>query len=224
MKKLICLSGAGVSAESGISTFRDSDGLWEKYKIEEVATPEAWSKNPHLVTEFYNQRRKQVKNANPNLAHFILSELQESFDLAVITQNIDDLHERAGVKKVIHLHGEIFQKKNEHNDLEIIHCPDDQPLEDWVNEHSRWRPNIVWFGEPVPMIEKAAAIVAEADIFVVVGTSLMVYPAASLIDFAGIHCEKYLIDPHPPQHLPKAFNIIQAPATEGMTILRDQLI
>jgi NAD-dependent deacetylase len=219
MKKLVCLSGAGVSAESGIATFRDSDGLWEKYKIEEVATPQAWSKNPHLVTEFYNQRRSRIKEAIPNQAHLILAQLQNQFDVTVITQNIDDLHERAGVKKVLHLHGEIFQKRNEHDEMEIMPCLDDQPYEDWANEHSRWRPNIVWFGEAVPMIEEAIPIVAEAEIFIVVGTSLMVYPAASLIEFTKPNCERFLIDIHPPEHVSTKFTIIQKPATSGMETL-----
>jgi NAD-dependent deacetylase len=223
MKKLVCLSGAGVSAESGIATFRASDGLWEKYKIEEVATPQAWSKNPHLVTEFYNQRRRKIKEAQPNKAHLLLAQLQKQFDVTVITQNIDNLHERAGVQKVLHLHGEIFQKRNEHVESEIVPCLGDQPAEDWVNEHSRWRPNIVWFGEAVPMMEQAIPIVAAAEIFVVVGTSLMVYPAASLVEFTSPNCERFLIDIQPPEHISTPFTTIRKPATTGMEELLSML-
>ena len=223
-KKLIFLSGAGVSAESGIATFRDSDGLWEQYRIEEVATPEAWEANPELVIHFYNQRRKNMSSASPNAAHHAIAALQEHFDVTVITQNIDDLHERAGVQNVLHLHGEIFKKRNEHDENQMVDCLDDQPMKDFVNENSRWRPHIVWFGEQVPMLVPAMKTVYEADIFVVIGTSLLVYPAASLVEFTPPHATHYLIDPQPPTHVPKNFNIIQATATKGMEKLTSLLL
>jgi len=223
-KKLIFLSGAGVSAESGIATFRDRDGLWEQYRIEEVATPEAWEANPELVIHFYNQRRKNIKNAIPNAAHHAIAALQEEFDVTVITQNIDDLHERAGVKNVLHLHGEIFKKRSEHDENLIQACLDDQPFKDFVNENSRWRPHIVWFGEQVPMLVPAMKTVYEADIFVVIGTSLLVYPAASLVEFTPPHATHFLIDPHPPEHTPKNFSIIQETATAGMEKLTTLLL
>jgi NAD-dependent deacetylase len=223
-KKLIFLSGAGVSAESGIATFRDSDGLWEQYRIEEVATPEAWEANPELVIDFYNQRRRNVRSAEPNAAHYAIASLQEKFDVSVITQNIDDLHERAGVKNVMHLHGEIFKKRNEHDENQIQDCSNDQPLKDFVNENSRWRPHIVWFGEQVPMLVPAMKTVHEADLFVVIGTSLLVYPAASLVEFTPPHSINYLIDPNPPAHVPKHFSIIQETATKGMEKLAELLM
>ena len=224
MKKLVILSGAGVSAESGIATFRSSDGLWEQYRIEDVATPQAWQKNPALVIEFYNQRRTKILQAQPNVAHLKIAELQHFFDVTVITQNIDDLHERAGVRKIVHLHGEIMKKRNEQDENEIIDCRENQSEYDYVRDQIRWRPHIVWFGEPVPLLEEAIKIISTADIFIVIGTSLQVYPAASLIDYTPEHSDHFLIDPIPPGHIPGHFQIIPEIASSGMTTLYEHLV
>jgi NAD-dependent deacetylase len=194
--KLVVFTGAGISAESGIRTFRDSDGLWEEYNIQEVATPEAWDKDPALVLEFYNKRRKQVLDARPNKAHETLVALEKQYDVHIITQNIDDLHERAGSKKVLHLHGEI-RKSRSSADSSLIYPVKEvnMKLGDVCEKGSQLRPHIVWFGELVPMMEKAYLIAQRADIFIVVGTSLAVYPAAGLIDFTPPQIPKYLIDP-----------------------------
>ena len=196
MKKVVVLSGAGISAESGLKTFRDSDGLWENYRIEDVATPMGWLKNRKLVLDFYNERRQQVMNANPNAAHFALAHLQDKFDVSIITQNIDDLHERAGSKNVLHLHGEIFKSQSSINPL-LIYPITGTELNEGENceQGSQLRPHIVWFGEMVPALDDAAMIVTKADIFIVIGTSLAVYPAASLIHYASQKSKKYIIDP-----------------------------
>jgi len=199
MKKLVVLTGAGISAESGLKTFRDSDGLWEGYNIEDVATPQAWRKNPELVQQFYNERRKTVLEAQPNAAHFALAALEKDFDVTIITQNIDDLHERAGSTKVVHLHGIITRSQSSKNPNLTY------PINGWEIKMgevcelgSQLRAHVVWFGEAVPMIEKAVEICAEADIFMLVGTSLAVYPAAGLIDYVPDKVVKYLIDPKIP--------------------------
>lgn len=196
MKTIVVLTGAGVSAESGISTFRDSGGLWEKYDIEEVATPGAWQKNQALVLEFYNQRRKQLYEVNPNPAHYALAELEKQYDVRIITQNIDDLHERAGSSNVLHLHGEL-KKAQSSLDPSLVYGIEGWELKkgDKCQRGSQLRPHVVWFGEPVPMIEPAAEISAEADIYLVVGTSLNVYPAAGLIHYTKPGIPMYLIDP-----------------------------
>lgn len=196
MKKIVVFTGSGISAESGLRTFRDSDGLWENYNIMEVATPEAWEANPELVQRFYNERRKQVLEAQPNAAHKALVQLEEAFDVTVVTQNIDDLHERAGSKRVIHLHGEITKARSERY-ASLVYDIDGWELGMDVKceKGFRLRPFIVWFGEAVPMMDTAISYVSQADIFIVIGTSLEVYPAASLLHFAGSNCEKYLIDP-----------------------------
>ncbi|MBD0333748.1 MAG: NAD-dependent deacylase, partial [Chitinophagaceae bacterium] len=193
-KKVVVLTGAGISAESGLKTFRDSDGLWEGYDINEVATATAWRRNPALVLDFYNMRRKNVKEAQPNAAHYGLAELQQDFDLHVITQNIDDLHERAGSEKVLHLHGEIFKMRSSKNESLLYPIYDDIKLGDLAEDGAQLRPHIVWFEEPVPMIEEAIRIVKEAEIFVIVGTSLVVYPAAGLVNYALWHIPKFIID------------------------------
>lgn len=197
MKKIIVLTGAGVSAESGIKTFRDSGGLWEEYKIEEVATPEAFERNPGLVLEFYNQRRKQLLFAEPNEAHYALARLQEKYDVEIITQNVDDLHERGGSKKILHLHGEL-KKSRSTLDPSLVYTIDGWELNlgDTCEKGSQLRPHIVWFGELVPNIVTAANICSKADIFLVVGTSLAVYPAAGLIDYVPQYSPKYIIDPN----------------------------
>ena len=195
MKKLVVLTGAGISAESGLSTFRDSDGLWENYEISEVATPQAWKKNPQLVQEFYNVRRKQILAAQPNNAHLKLVELEKYFDVDIITQNIDNLHERAGSTKVLHLHGEITKSRSTLNPYLIYN------IEGWelkmgatCEKGSQLRPHIVWFGEDVPMLNDAAELVEKSDIFLIVGTSLNVYPAAGLVNYVPYSNEIYVID------------------------------
>lgn len=219
-KKLVVLSGAGISAESGLKTFRDSDGLWEGYDIHEVATPEAWQRNPKLVLDFYNMRRSNVKDATPNAAHLGIAALEDLFDVSVITQNIDDLHERAGSTQVHHLHGEIFKMRSEHSEHLIYPIRDDIQLGNTAEDGHQLRPHIVWFGEPVPMIERVIPIVASADIFVVIGTSLVVYPAAGLVDFARPEVPKYIVDKViPPVSRYSNIMAIEKPATEGVTEL-----
>ena len=196
MKRIVVLTGAGISAESGIKTFRDSNGLWEEHRIEDVATPQAWQRNPKLVTNFYNQRRKQVMEALPNKAHLALVELEKHYQVVVITQNVDDLHERAGSKHIIHLHGEITKSRSERYPSLVYNIDGwELGMDEKCEKGFRLRPFIVWFGEAVPMMDVAISWVSQADIFIVVGTSLEVYPAASLLHFAGNNCEKYLIDP-----------------------------
>jgi len=216
-KKLVVLSGAGVSAESGLKTFRDSDGLWEGYNIEDVATPRAWRRDPQLVLDFYNYRRKNVLDAQPNAAHYGLAELEKHFDVTIVTQNIDDLHERAGSTNVLHLHGEIFKMRSE-RDLKLIYeIRTDIKIGDKAEDGQQLRPHIVWFEEPVPMIDEAIPIVRNSDIFVVVGTSLVVYPAAGLVNYAARHIPKYIIDKKIP-YTSEITNIItiEKPATEGV--------
>ena len=223
-KKLVVLSGAGVSAESGLKTFRDSDGLWEGYNISEVATPGAWRKNPARVLEFYNFRRRSVLEAKPNAAHIGLAELEKDFDVTIITQNIDDLHERAGSTNVLHLHGEIFRMRSERNENLIYEIKGDILLGDKAEDGAQLRPHIVWFEEPVPKIEEAIPIVIGADIFVVIGTSLVVYPAAGLLNYAAFDIPKFVIDRNIPD-VSAHQNIIpiEGPATEGVKKLRRML-
>lgn len=197
-RNLVILSGAGISAESGIKTFRDSDGLWENYSIEEVATPVAWQKNPGLVQKFYNERRLNVISANPNPAHYYFSDLQEHFNVQIVTQNIDDLHERAGSNNVLHLHGNIRYAKSSGPNKEKKYYPiegHELKMTDYCDDGFPLRPHVVWFGEEVPLLEQAGRIVEQADILIVVGTSLSVYPAANLIHYTKASCRKILIDP-----------------------------
>lgn len=224
MKKLVVLTGAGISAESGLRTFRDSDGLWEGYNIEDVATPRAWKRDPALVLEFYNQRRRNVLEANPNEAHFGLAALEKNYDVTIITQNIDDLHERAGSSNVLHLHGQIFKMRSEWDEELIYDIKEEIRLGDKAEDGAQLRPHIVWFEEPVPMIEKAIPIVQQADLFVVIGTSLVVYPAAGLVNFARTHIPKFIIDKKIPYSaaLPNLISI-EMPATEGVKELVKQL-
>jgi NAD-dependent deacetylase len=216
-KKLVVLTGAGISAESGLKTFRDSDGLWEGYDIEDVATPNAWKKNPRLVLEFYNFRRKNVLDAKPNAAHLGLAELEKDWDVHIITQNIDDLHERAGSSKILHLHGQIFRMRSELNEELIYDITGDINLGDVADDGAQLRPHIVWFGEAVPAISDAVDIVRTADIFVVIGTSLVVYPAAGLVNYAPWEIPKYIIDKKIP-YSSSLYNLttIEKPATEGV--------
>ncbi|HVT85925.1 MAG TPA: NAD-dependent deacylase [Chitinophagaceae bacterium] len=219
-KRIAVLTGAGISAESGLKTFRDSDGLWEGYNIEDVATPRAWRKDPQLVLDFYNMRRKNVADAKPNAAHFGLAELEKDFDVTIITQNIDDLHERAGSTNIIHLHGEIFKMCSEDKRL-VCEIKEDIKLGDLAEDGSQYRPFIVWFEEPVPKIEEAIPVIYNADIFIVVGTSLAVYPAAGLINYAKRDVPKFIIDKKIP-YTASVYNLtaIEKPATEGVEELK----
>ncbi len=195
-KKIVVLSGAGISAESGLSTFRDNDGLWENYNVYEVATPEAWRKNPKMVLEFYRKRYEQVLNARPNAAHYALAELEQQYTVEIITQNIDDLHERAGSSKVLHLHGEIKKARSTANPAILIELQNRYiQLGDKCPMGSQLRPHVVWFGEAVPEMSRASKIASQADIFIIVGTSLNVYPAAGLLDFVPHDIPVILIDP-----------------------------
>jgi NAD-dependent deacetylase len=223
-KHIVILTGAGISAESGLKTFRDSDGLWMGYNIEDVATPRGFAKDPALVLDFYNQRRKDVKAAKPNDAHKGLAALEKDFKVTIVTQNIDDLHERGGSTKILHLHGQIFQMRSVKNTEEIFTIDGDINVGDLAEDGTQLRPHIVWFEEPVPMIEKAAFVMQTADVFVLVGTSLQVYPAAGLIDFVPSDVPKYIIDKVIPE-VGKYENIIaiEGTATEGVWKLREIL-
>jgi len=223
-KKLIVLTGAGMSAESGLKTFRDSDGLWMDYKIEDVATPEAFQKNPKLVLDFYNMRRRDVASAIPNLAHTALAKLEDDFDVHIITQNIDDLHERGGSTNVLHLHGEIFKMRSSTNAEIIREIKGDIQLGELAPDGGQWRPHIVWFGEQVPNIEFAGKIMQTADVFLLVGSSLQVYPAAGLIGAVPKYAPKFIIDKSIPLHLPAPnLHFIEKPATEGIIEFEKQL-
>ena len=224
-RKLVVLSGAGISAESGLKTFRDSDGLWEGYDVTEVATPRAWKKNPQLVLDFYNMRRKNVAQAKPNAAHYGLVELENHFDVTIITQNIDDLHERAGSTNIMHLHGEIFKMRSELNYSLVKEISSDIPLGDLADDGAQYRPHIVWFEEAVPMIEEAIPVVNSADIFVVIGTSLVVYPAAGLVNYVKRGTPVYVIDKKMPfVGQSGVITAIEKPATEGIEDLKKLLL
>jgi NAD-dependent deacetylase len=223
MKKLVVLTGAGMSAESGISTFRDADGLWEKYRIEDVATPGAWQRNPALVLDFYNQRRKQLIDSKPNAGHIALAELEKDIEVQIITQNVDNLHERAGSSNVLHLHGELMKVRSTSPAGEVFELTPhnyETHLGDKCPKGFQLRPQIVWFGEAVPEIEKAELLTAQADILVIIGTSLQVYPAAGLIHNAKQGISIYLIDPHEIHNLPSNVTVIQKGASEGMKELK----
>ncbi len=224
-KRIVVLTGAGISAESGLKTFRDNDGLWMGYNVQDVATPGAFKRDPKLVLDFYNMRRQEVAASIPNAAHIGLAELEKDFDVTIVTQNIDDLHERGGSTDVIHLHGEIFKMRGERNENIIYEIRDEINLGDISEDGSQLRPHIVWFEEPVPMITKAMKIMSEADIFVLVGTSLQVYPAAGLIDYVPHHVPKYIIDKKIPYaSAPANFFFIEKPATEGVEELKKILL
>lgn len=226
MKKIVALTGAGISAESGIATFRDSGGLWEGYPVEEVATFGGWLRNPELVLDFYNQRRKKALEVKPNRGHEILAELEKHFEVTVVTQNVDNLHERAGSSNVIHLHGSLFESRST-ADNNLIYPIDGWELRmgDVCEKGSQLRPNIVWFGEMVPMMEVAAAVAARADIFLVVGTSMVVYPAAGLIHYAPRTSRKFIVDPKIPDVQPSPeMEFIAEKASVGMEIVRSRLL
>ena len=226
MKKLVVLSGAGISAESGIPTFRDSNGLWEGFDVMEVATPEGWDANPGLVLEFYNQRRKKALEVKPNRGHEILAELEKYFDVTIVTQNVDDLHERAGSSRVIHLHGSLFESRST-ADENLVY-----PIKGWelnlgacCEKGSQLRPNIVWFGEMVPKMEVASRHAAAADIFIVVGTSMVVYPAAGLIHYVPHDSMKYIVDPKLPDVSNLPFTrFIEDKASTGMEVVMKELV
>lgn len=216
MKKIVVFTGAGISAESGLKTFRDEDGLWMGYNVYEVATPEGWRANRNLVQQFYNMRRKEVLMAKPNAAHEAIAALQSKYFVQVITQNIDDLHERAGSKNVIHLHGEIFKMRSERNESIVFEIMGDIAPDAKAADGGFLRPHVVWFGEAVPEMENAVKELRNADIFIVVGTSLQVYPAAGLLYALPPGIPKYLVDKHPPAMNDKGFTVIPKPATAGM--------
>jgi NAD-dependent deacetylase len=225
-RKIVVFTGAGISAESGISTFRDNGGLWDKYDVREVATPEAWQKNQELVLRFYNERRKNVLEAQPNDAHKALVKLEAKFDVHIITQNIDDLHERAGSKNVLHLHGEILKARSTKNPALVY------PVKGWEIKQgdkcelgSQLRPHIVWFGEMVPEIENAQDIASEADVFIVIGTSLNVYPAANLLHYAPPKCPMFLVDPNDVNQTAGGnIIVLKNTAAKGVPILVEQLL
>jgi NAD-dependent deacetylase len=233
MKKLVVLTGAGMSAESGISTFRDSDGLWEKHRIEDVATPEAWFHNPQLVLDFYNARRKQLLSVKPNRGHILLHELERQFDVHIVTQNVDNLHEKAGSSKVLHLHGELMKLRSTGAGAEVYEVnvsPNtgessttagfSPKIETAIGEVCpkgyQLRPHIVWFGEAVPELENAIKIVRQADILLIIGTSLQVYPAAGLMHYRPAYCPIYYIDPKGIENLPSNIHFIKKSASEGL--------
>ena len=224
MKKLIVFSGAGISAESGLKTFRDSGGLWENVRVEDVATPEAWINNPQRVLRFYNERRQQAIQAQPNIAHRTITELEQYFDVQVITQNVDDLHERAGSSKVLHLHGELLSMRTEQEPFKRYRIETDMLLHATNELGEPLRPDIVWFGEAVPNMEVAITLTEEADYFVVVGSSLQVYPAASLLHYVKPKGKVYLIDPNIPNKLPEHITSYALPATQGMPLLKAVLL
>jgi NAD-dependent deacetylase len=222
---LVVLTGAGISAESGLRTFRDTDGLWEGYNIEDVATPRAWRRDMDLVLEFYNMRRRDVMAAAPNRAHLILAELESDFDVRIVTQNIDDLHERAGSTSVLHLHGEIMKMRSERDEHLLFPIAGDIKRGDLSPDGAQMRPHVVWFEEAVPAIAAAAVIMQEADVFLLAGTSLAVYPAAGLVDYVPGHVKKYVVDKHiPPVSHYRNVVPIQMPATEGMEALKKLLL
>jgi NAD-dependent deacetylase len=225
-KKLVVLSGAGISAESGVKTFRDSDGLWEGHNVLEVATPEGFRKNPKLVLDFYNERRRQLSKVNPNAGHLILAALETHFDVEIITQNVDNLHEKAGSTKILHLHGELLKARSTGNENHILDWETDLNLGDLDDKGYQLRPHIVWFGEDVPALEEAVSIVQNAAFLIIIGTSLQVYPAAGLMNFAPKNTPVFYIDPKP-AHIYDSTNeikIIAATATKGMQIVQEELM
>jgi NAD-dependent deacetylase len=225
-KKLVVLTGAGISAESGIKTFRDAGGLWEGHDVMEVASPEGWHKNKELVLDFYNQRRQQLHEVQPNLGHFTLAELEADFDVHIITQNVDNLHEQAGSTKVLHLHGELLKVRSTKNPKYIVDWKTDLVLGDVDEDGNQLRPHIVWFGEAVPALEEAVAITQKADYFAVVGTSLQVYPAAGLLHYTNYNIPIFYIDPNPATiyDLSNPLEVIAKNATKGVPILREKLL
>ena len=224
MKKLVILTGAGMSAESGISTFRDSNGLWENYRVEDVATPEGFDRNPQLVLDFYNARRRELLRAEPNDGHRGLAALERDFDVHIVTQNVDNLHERAGSRNVLHLHGQLNQARSSADPDYIVPCTQDQTLQDTDPHGNPMRPHIVWFGESVPLLDEAAAIVRQADVFLIIGTSLQVYPANTLAYYARPDARIIVLDPHPQNTQSAQVEIIRQTAAAGVPVLCQHLI
>lgn len=226
MKRIIVLTGAGISAESGLRTFRDGDGLWNEYRMQDLATPEAWHSNPQLVLDFYNWRRKQLYEVEPNAAHYALVELETNYRVTIITQNVDDLHERAGSSEVIHLHGELKKVRSTQN-KDLVYDLEGWELKlgDVAEDGAQLRPHIVWFGEDVPMFQEAVSLTKNADILIIIGTSLTVYPAASFLQYAHPEIPKFLIDPKSePSNFFNNLTIIRRTAIEGVPTLISQLI
>lgn len=224
-KKIVALTGAGISAESGIKTFRDSGGLWEENKIEDVASPEGWKRNPQLVLNFYNERRRQLLDCEPNRAHLALAELESKHDVTIITQNVDDLHERGGSTNIIHLHGELLKARSSVDECLVYEWRGDITENDKCEKGSQLRPHIVWFGEAVPEIEKAVPIVSNADVLIVIGTSLAVYPAAGLLHYSKYEADKWLVDPNdvPLPRIPH-LKFINEKASVGVDYLVNELM
>jgi len=214
--KITVLSGAGISAESGLKTFRDSNGLWEGHDVMQVATPEGFARNPELVLEFYNQRRRQLLEVEPNAAHLALAHLEKEHEVVVITQNVDDLHERSGSSRVVHLHGELLKVRSSHNENLILDWNTDLNLGDLCEHNSQLRPHIVWFGEAVPMMEVAVQLVEVSDIVIIVGTSMQVYPAAGLVEYAPTHSQVYFVDPNPSLSSSEKITVFAEKATTGI--------
>ena len=226
MKKLVVLTGAGISAESGIKTFRDADGLWEGHNVQDVATPEGWRNNQALVLDFYNQRRRQLKEVQPNRGHDILAQLETDFEVHIITQNVDNLHEKAGSSKVLHLHGELLKVRSTKNENYILDWENDLNKGDVDPNGNQLRPNIVWFGEDVPALEEALFLMQQADFIAIIGTSMQVYPAAGLIHYGKPNVPIYYIDPKPATiyELSNPLEVIPMNATEGVPLLREKLL
>ncbi|WP_053992332.1 NAD-dependent deacylase [Mangrovimonas sp. TPBH4] len=223
MKHLVVLTGAGMSAESGIKTFRDADGLWEGHDVMEVASPEGFRANPELVLDFYNQRRRQLFEVLPNAAHLALAELEKEYKVSIITQNVDDLHERAGSKDVLHLHGELLKARSTFDDTDVVEWTTDIVMGDQCKKGHQMRPHIVWFGESVPMIEPAISICNTADILLIIGTSLQVYPAASLMHYVPTNIPGFYIDPKPAVSNSNNITVIEESATKGIEIFKQHL-
>ncbi len=226
MKKLVVLTGSGISSESGLRTFREMGGLWEEYDVHEVASPEGWARDMDLVLRFYNERRKQLRNAKPNKGHLVLAELEDYFDVEIITQNVDNLHEKAGSSRVLHLHGELIKVRST-GDPSLVYELDGWELKkgDTCEKGFQLRPHIVWFGEPVPMIDEAIKITSQADALAVIGTSLAVYPAAGLVDYAPPDAMIYLVDPNDiPVPLHRKVEVIREKASAGVPLLKEKLL
>jgi len=223
MKNLVVLTGAGISAESGIKTFRDADGLWEGHDVMQVASPLGWEKNQAMVLDFYNKRRQQLLNVKPNKAHDVLAALESDFNVTIITQNIDDLHERAGSSNVLHLHGELLKARSTFDENLVLDWKQDINIGDFCEHNFQLRPHVVWFGEAVPMMEKAIQKVADADVIAIIGTSMQVYPAAGLIDFAPPKTPVYFIDPNPNIKENKYLTIYAEKAVSGVPKLAEEL-
>ena len=223
-KKIVVLTGAGISQESGIKTFRDADGLWEGHDVMEVASPQGWKNNMELVLDFYNQRRAQLNTVEPNAAHYALAELEKTHDVTIITQNVDDLHERAGSTKIVHLHGELKKMRSTFDSSLIYDCNGDITLGDTCEKNHQLRPHIVWFGESVPLIEVAAQICTTADILIIIGTSMQVYPAAGLVNYVEDNVQKYFIDPRPASVNIPNLVVIAEKASSGVKIVVDKIL